>query len=230
VAAYRWNVRVAWCAGLLVGFVSSTALGAGGATVVFDVRDADDRPLVSPLVAVDGQALSNGAAASPIPVAPGTHRFTFEAPALEPQTVELTLHDGDHLSERIVLVPRAQGDLSRDGNVQRMVGAGVGAAGLAAALVAVTVGIGAKNTYDSALSTMCGHVVGATDPTACSASGASQVHVSRAQAATATGLLIAAPILVVGGAVIFFTAPAAPSATGRGAGASVGSLNVRGQW
>jgi hypothetical protein len=217
-----------------VGLVSSNALAQGGErpTVVFDVRDADDHPVPDPLVAVDGQALAAGAAASPIPTDPGTHRFTFEAPALEPQTVELDLHEGEHLRERVVLAARGrpQGEPPGHGDVQRIVGGSLLAAGLAVAALAVTVGIGAKNTYDSTLSTSCGHAVGAVNPSTCSASGAGQIRFARTQAETATGLLIAAPILVIGGALVFFTVPDARATGGRGAAGSVGALNIRGEW
>jgi hypothetical protein len=47
------------------------------ATVVFDVRDAQDRPLTAVTVLIDGRVLSASVNDEPVPVDPGEHQFQF---------------------------------------------------------------------------------------------------------------------------------------------------------
>ena len=87
------------------------------------------------------------------------------------------------------------------GKTQRVVGLGVGGAGVVTAVIGLVVGLGARSTYGE--SNASAHCTG----NVCDAFGLQRRTDAFAAARTATVLTIAGGLAAAGGAVLFFTAP-----------------------
>jgi hypothetical protein len=193
-------------------------------SVVFDVKDDQGSDIAGVRVMKDGRALEN-ATISAVPLDPGEHRFVVEAPGRPPIERTIILREGERLRRERVLVtsgkppdvvtpapaapstpaprPPAADDRS-SGSTMRIVGLGVAGVGVVGLVVGSVFGISAAGKWSDA-KTQCtsGGRVGcdANDP-------AQETRRSAESAATlSTVFLVTGGVLVVGGAVLYFTAP-----------------------
>lgn len=203
-------------------------LNAAIPSVIFEVRDAQGHDIASVTIAVDGQA-PQPLPAQALSLNPGAHRFRFEAPGSQPSEPTFVLRAGERQRrERVVLSaniskaaptkgpepatglatetspPRAEGGSSR--STQKTLGlvaGGVGIAGLAVG--GVFFGI-ATRQWDEA-KTQCG--------SGCSVDSPAETKKADAEsnATVATVSFVAGGVLLVGGVLLFLTAPRA-STTG----------------
>jgi hypothetical protein len=203
-------------------------------SIVFDAKDGSGRDLSAVKVTVDGRPLAEKLDGTALQVDPGEHVFVFTAPDQPPVTQTFVLKEGDtERRERIVVAPApvpaaapqapaegapppAQavgGEVSARGmGTQKILGLVAGGAGVAGVAVGSIFGVmtlseASQQRADCASPTNClrpsqaasDHSTGATDRT------------------ISTVGFIAGGAMLVGGAVLFFTARHAsePSAAAR---------------
>ena len=109
--------------------------------------------------------------------------------------------------------------------LQRSIGVGLAVGGVVSAAVGAVLGLAAKSTQDSAFSSGCRD----GNPNDCSIQGVDNSHLAYSEAAASTAAFVAAGALLVGGAVVYFTAARPDHAT---VGLALGdrSIGLRGTW
>ncbi|MFW5740234.1 MAG: hypothetical protein ACOC1F_07695, partial [Myxococcota bacterium] len=190
----------------------------------------------------DGEKVNAASWNTALPVDPGEHTVTVSAPGREAWTTVVTI-DGEGVSEKIVVpqlpasqkepppstTPATPSTASTDAAMdsgglegQRMTGLIVGGGGVLVFGVGTFLGLRAKSSYDDSEAFCNGDV--------CTQQGLDIRSDARSDANMATivgGLGLAA---MVGGAVMYFTAPdeVPETATGTTVGVGPGSIMVRG--
>ncbi len=199
-------------------------------SIVFEVKDNAGADLTAVRVAIDGKQLAEQMGGTALAVDPGEHRFVFEAegtPALERTVVVREGEKNRHEAVVLGVLPRA----ARAGKTsdapawggQRTIGVVIGGAGVVGLVLGSVFAVVAKSTYGGAQGHGC--------PNACTNAGYSQGQSAYAEATAATVGLIAGGALLVGGAILYFTAPkggrlsVGPAVSATGAG-----LRVAGSW
>lgn len=189
----------------------------------------------------DGEKVNSASWNTPLPVDPGEHTVTVSAPGREAWTTVVII-EGEGVTEKTVVpqlpaqspaAPTTSSAVSTDAAVdsgglegQKMTGLIVGGSGLLVFGVGTFLGFRAKSSYDDSEAFCNGNV--------CTQQGLDIRSDARSDANVATivgGLGLAA---MVGGAVMYFTAPGTGSETGAGmetaVGLGPGSIMVRGAW
>lgn len=199
-------------------------------TIAFDVRDASGAAMTAVKVTVDGKLLADKLDGTALPVDPGQHEFTFVAQGQPAVTRTLVVIEGVKARREVIVLgsaattapPPPPPPVVTDRNpiaseapapvtagsggmgTQKMLGlvaGGVGVAGLAVGGVFGMLTISEKNKQVDA----CG--------SPCSAASHAEGSTDRSNALTdgtiSTAAFVAGGALLVGGAVLFFTA--APS-------------------
>ncbi len=158
----------------------------------------------------DGKALGPSERGVAIPVDPGAHVVTVEAPKKKPWQRPFTVSEAPTNND-LEIPPLEDApepappkttivqDEPNKGNTQRVVGLAVAGAGVVGATIGIITGLGAKSTYDDS----GGHCTG----NFCDATGAQKRHDAYDAATVSTISWIAGGVLIAGGGVLYFTAP-----------------------
>lgn len=176
------------------------------------------------VVTRDGQVLADAALGLSLPVDPGEHVLTTQAPggALREQRVTIGRREKKQLTLEVTAVPARQ-EAAPPGAVpiqtapparqaqpapqgQRVAGlvmGGVGVGGLIAGGVLGGLAVAKK----SGINQHCGAAVGAKDPTACDQTGLDAANGTKGLALGSTAGLIAGGVLTAAGAIVVLTAP-----------------------
>jgi hypothetical protein len=176
---------------------------------------------------VIGEAEWSGAVPSAVTVDPGEHEIVVVAPGKKAWTTKVTLAadgkttalvvpelDADELADRAPLNPASATGVSleavntHDRNVQRGIGIAVGGVGLVSILVSIPFGARGINLNKTAASEC------PTNST-CTMQGQSDSQSAVTSGLVSTLLFSIGAGVVVGGAVVFFTAPSAKPKTGK---------------
>ncbi len=179
----------------------------------------------------DGKEVLHAEWGSALPIDPGAHPILVTAPSKQqwsttvsvgpnaasvsvtvpPLGVEQTTNDSTPVppSRGVVtplpVVPPPPPE--NDGSTQRAIGLGVGGVGIVGLAVGIVLGVHAKSTYDSAFASC-------TSDNRGPASGVSGVDDARSQATVSTVVTVIGAAALVGGGILYFTAPSgAPSST-----------------
>lgn len=180
-----------------------------------------------------GEQIDRGAIGTAVPVDPGTIPFEFSAPGRVTQTSQVTVAPGATVTVTVpalAAAPAAAPEASpapaatpaapgtgesapasgqpSPGAWQRPAAYVVGGAGIVAAAVGGVLALAAKSSYDGAFSS--GHCDHAS--LTCDSTGQSQTSGARTQADVGGVLFGVGLALVVGGGVLFFTAPSGDAA------------------
>lgn len=190
----------------------------------------------------DGEKVNSASWNTALPVDPGEHTVTVSAPGREAWTTVVTI-GGEGVSEKVVVpqlpatakepaaAPAAKSDSTvSTGAVtdsgawkgQKLTGLIVGGGGLLVFGAGTFLGFRAKSSYDDSGAFCDGNV--------CTQEGLDIRSDARSDANIATmvgGLGLAA---MVGGAVLYFTAPDSGSGTETAVGVGPGSIMLRGAW
>jgi hypothetical protein len=170
----------------------------------------------------DGVEIGSAEWGLPLPVDPGPHSVAATAPGRRPWSVTVDLPaTGDTVRvavpplaaggsevadahERMSLVVPASSATQRSstGDAQRIAGATVAGIGLAGIVAGSVLSFQAKSTYDGATSS--GNCNASNE---CNAAGKASRHEAFSLATAATVVMSAGAVEIVGGAVLFFTAP-----------------------
>jgi hypothetical protein len=223
-------------------------------SILFDAKDGSGRDLSTVKVTVDGRPLAERLDGTALEIDPGEHVFVFTAPGQPALAQTFVIKEGDTgRRERVVLgpmpgpapVPRvptesaapssppAGGDVSSRGmGTQKILGLAVGGAGVAGIAVgsifgAMTLSEASQQRTDCASATSCARL-----------SQAASDHSSGARDRTISTVgFVAGGALLVGGAVLFFTARhvSEPSAVARmilvpGVGPGGGGMSLMGEF
>jgi hypothetical protein len=164
----------------------------------------------------DGKPVNPAEIGVPVPLDPGQHVIDASAPGRKPWSARVAF--GNTASQKTLAVPNLEPDGSAqapvdatqpppatgsNGKTQRIVGIAVGGVGVVGLALGTVFGLQAKSKNDDA-SSAC------PDPSRCSQSGIDLDKKARDAATISTIGFIAGGALLVGGAVLFFTAPASP--------------------
>jgi serine/threonine-protein kinase len=215
---------------------------------VFDARDLEGHDVAKVTVTLDGQPFATTLDGQALPVDPGEHTFTFQLADSAPVTKTYVLKVGQkERREPVVVVGQstaaqpsgaaeespatAGGSESAappvPGRAQRLVGLGVGAAGILGLGIGTVLGALAVADWSNATSAC-------PRPGPCAAYKEGQADRDDALAAAtgSTVAFVAGGVLLAGGAAIYFTAPkAAPASALRLApevGPGVARMTLRG--
>ncbi len=209
-------------------------------TIIFSAKDASGADLSGVKVTMDGNLLTDRLEGVAVPIDPGDHAFTFEAagqPPIERRFVVLESQKDRHevvtfgvaavatrappptSAETLAPPPVAHGGLGAQ-RVLALLAGGVGIAGLAVGTVFGVESVSTKNDAQRLCPTMvCPTQAGINE----------WADVSSQQTAALIGF-VAGGVGLVGGMVLWFTAPG----TGGGASARVsfgpGRVQVTGSW
>jgi hypothetical protein len=194
-------------------------------TIAFEVKDASGADVVAVKVTVDGKPLADRLDGTPLAVDPGEHVFGFDIEGQSPVTRTLVLTEGvKGRRERVVVGPGApvpaataalpatpsaaesasasEGGGLGTGRLLGLVAGGVGVAGLAVGGIFGALTLSERSQQESA----CG--------SPCSSSSHTQAlgdhSTGMTDATISTVGFIAGGALVLGGAVLFFTARPSP--------------------
>jgi hypothetical protein len=181
----------------------------------------------------DGVVLKEAELGVPVPADPGPHEISataphmkpfkktvttrpretvdFPIPALAPETVDMNGAAADTTTE-----PPAE-QLRPTGNAQRGIGIGVASVGVASLIVGGVFGMLAKSKNDEALDPK-----NCPTSTQCNATGISLTDSAKSRALLSTILVAVGGAAVVGGGILFFTAPRQRS--------GVASLRISPSW
>jgi hypothetical protein len=151
-------------------------------------------------ITLDGHAVAEGAAQAPIPVDPGVHHVAYGPDGHGAESVTVVVQEGE--KDHRVVIPPVSPSPDGERRLQRPLGLGVGALGLAGMALGGILAALAKSTDAHALSDECGG-----DPGACSPAGVRDGERAHAQARASTIALIGGGVFVGAGALIYFTAP-----------------------
>ncbi|MDP8998715.1 MAG: hypothetical protein M3O46_01240 [Myxococcota bacterium] len=206
-------------------------------TIVFEAKDSLGHDLGAVRVTMDGTLLLDKLDGTAIAVDPGQHQFTFEAVGLRKDEESVVLREGEKdrrvravLESPVVAVhkgPEMADTGASDGTSRRILGLALGATGAAGIALGSVLGLVAKATYDNALQTECV----AADPKNCTAQGLVDGHTAYTQATASTIAFIAGGALLLGGVVIYLTAPASGEVGVTASAANGGGqVSLRGAW
>jgi hypothetical protein len=208
-------------------------------TIVFDAKDRLGHDVAEVAVTVDGRPFASRLDGRALPVDPGEHTFRFEMAGQPPTTQRLIVKEGQKdRRERIIVgspppeeqtpatVPASSPQTAPDqtapatpsaertpdeaaaSNGQRVAGLAIGVGGLAALGVGVGFAAVTSSKWSSAQS-KCGSPATCTDY-----AGAVADHDSAVTAATVSTIgLIGGGALLLGGAILYLTAPTTPRAS-----------------
>jgi hypothetical protein len=155
-------------------------------------------------VVLDGKTLSEGVWGTALPVDPGDHTVDARAPGRKPWKKALHIGVGPvtvDVDIPALAPPEAPRPVEAPGwSVQKKVGVGVGAAGVAAVLAGAGVGIAALGKNKASLGECQPE-----DPTRCNARGVDLRQQAGTLADVSTVTLSVGAALAVGGAVLFLT-------------------------
>jgi hypothetical protein len=218
-------------------------------TLVVVAKDSAGNDLGDVRATLDGKPLADVLNGTAIPLDPGEHHLTLEAPGLPRTEKTLVLHEGEKARREVVTfaaapsettapstpdataTPPEQDAGTHPGNTRREIAVVVGSVGLVSLVVGSIMGFVSKGTYDHALDTECGSGAGLKGATMCTSNGVSDVQSANSQATVATVGFVAGAVLLGAGAYIYLSAPRAgdvaigPAIDRDGAGVS-----VRGAW
>ncbi len=165
----------------------------------------------------DGKALGPSERGVAIPVDPGPHVVTVEAPKKKPWKRPITIAETptntdleiSGLEDAPEPPPPPKATIIQEeptkGNTQRVVGLATTGAGVAGVTIGIITGLGAKSTYDDSASHCTGNF--------CDATGTQKRHAAYDSATVSTISWIAGGALLAGGGVLYFTAPRAKVVT-----------------
>ncbi|HEY2518029.1 MAG TPA: hypothetical protein VGI39_44465 [Polyangiaceae bacterium] len=206
-------------------------------SVVLGATDAaSGKDLEEVHVTVDGEPLADVLDGKAAALDPGEHRFRFEASGLPPKEETIVLSEGEKTRRVHVVLgnapiaavapPSPASPPSNAGaSAQRAVGLGLLAGGAVAAGAGVVLGLLAKNTQDSALG-RCRN----GDPNDCPPQALDDSSSAHAEATASTVTFIAAGALLVGGLIVYLSAPGAPDRPTVGFAVGDRSFALRGTW
>ena len=206
-------------------------------TVVVAASDAAGKDLVEVHVTVDGEPLTDVLDGKAAPLDPGEHRFRFEANGLPTKDETIVLAEGEKTRRVHVVLGEPPAALAApppltpsppatpSGGTQRWVGIGLLAGGAVSAGVGVVFGLVAKNTQDGALA-RCKN----GDPNDCPPQALDDSSTAHAQATASTIAFAAAGALVVGGLVVYLSAPGDRDRATVGLSIGDRSVALRGTW
>lgn len=190
-------------------------------TVIFEARDVTGRDLSDVRVTMDGKPLAEQLQGVSLPVDPGKHTFSFQAPGQTPVRVELLVVEGvKERHERVVIGsppagPKPVDAPAHEGELQRILGwtsVGVGVVGVGLGVYFQIKSSNKQSDADAicAEGAACPTISGLTR-TESDAAYTAQIHelTSDANAAgTAAAISFAAGgVLIAGGLALVFTAP-----------------------
>lgn len=182
-------------------------------TIFFRIRDTRDAAIPGVRLTVDGTPVADLPRNEPLPLDPGDHVFAFTADGYRGVTTRLLIlrRDKDRIKE-VQLEPLPQPTRAFEhpgravaGQDVRSSAAWVLAGGsVAVGVVATSLGLLAKTTYDDAVARSCPRGLDS-----CSQPGVDGVASAHQQAGAATALFIVAGGLLVGAVTLWLTAPSA---------------------
>ncbi len=194
-------------------------VNAASPSIVLAVKDRAGHDLSAVRVSVDGQLATEHIDGSAMPIDPGPHEFTFEAPGAPTLTDTVILHEGEkERRETVTLaigpapepVPSAGAPGTPDGatakpaasgKTQRVAGIVVGAVGIAGLVgLGGIFGVLASSKWSTAQRECPSH-------SGCSAQAMSDRSSAVTGATVSTVGFIAGGVLLAGGLTLFFTAP-----------------------
>jgi hypothetical protein len=217
-----------------------TAIEAATPTVMLEAKDEASNSLTAVHVTMDGESFLERLDGAAVPVDPGDHLLTFDAPGFGRTEAGFSAREGQKKIRVVVFLraaPHARSNsliLSSPASApgrrdepstlatRRNVGLALGCAGIAGVAVGTIWSLVSKATYDHALASECGG-----DANRCSMVGIADGQTAHQQAAVATVSFVAAGALLAAGAGLFLTSPKrngvsiAPS-VGGGGGVTVG--------
>jgi tetratricopeptide (TPR) repeat protein len=183
------------------------------------LRTSAESPAPGLVIQRDDVTLTPASLDVPLPLNPGRHVISASAPGREPWTKEIVVARGDppvyidipDLPPRTAepKTPRPEGDVSRPrGSTQRTLGLISGGVGIAAAGVGTFFALRASSLNDRSAASC-------DSSNACLSEGVALRNDAFAAADVATVAAIAAGVFLVGGVVLYMTAPskAKPSTT-----------------
>jgi hypothetical protein len=210
-------------------------------TIVFSAKDGTGADLSAVKVTMDDEVLAQQLDGTAVPIDPGEHTFTFESAGQPPVTKKLVIVEGQKDRRELVVIgktdqptspPATAGSTESPASeapanpgrgmgtqkVLALVAGGIGVVGLGVGTVFGIMALSKKSDAQNACSNAC--------PT--------QDGVNKWSDATSTGnistiALIVGGVGVVGGAVLWFTAPSGSSSTPQ-VGVGPGGLQLRGRW
>lgn len=181
-------------------------------TIVFEPRDGHGSELTGVTATMDGEPLTPRLDGTALAVDPGEHTFVFARAGGETAEKRIIIHEGEKdRREPIVIgtapavvLPAPPPGASLLGT-RRVVGLGLGGAGVVGLGVATALGVVASSAW-SRVKTACGP----GGPTECNTTSPSTVTSDRSTAVTdgtaSTVLFVLGGALIAGGAVVFLTA------------------------
>jgi hypothetical protein len=180
-------------------------------TVVFAVRTGAGQELSAVKVSMDGTQVIDHLDGTALPLDPGSHQFSFEAPGQPSWSETLILHEGEkNRREQVVLGGPQPSDGSGgaagagdSGKNQRLLAFVSGGAGLAGIVVGSIFGGMTFSSWSSAKS-LC-----APPYDGCSAAATSDRSNAVTFGTVSTVGFIAGGVLLAGGIALYFTAPKA---------------------
>ncbi len=201
-------------------------------SIVFAVKDAAGNDLSAVTVTMDGNPFAERLDGSAVNVDPGVHVFEFSAEGHEKISKKFVIGAGaSGRREALTFAPPAvvttppplsiePEHKSSVGAEQRLLGYGLGGLGIVGLGIGAYLGLHANSTYSDALS----HCP--AGPSSCDAAGVQGGDDAHKGATISTIAVIAGSALVVGGVVLFLTAPkggAKSQSTG-------GGMRLDGSW
>jgi hypothetical protein len=187
-------------------------------TIVFEAKDASGRDLATVKVTVDGQPFAEKLGGAALPIDPGEHTFTFEAPAHPATTQTFVVHEADKSRREVVVIAEpaptpvaataapaaASADTapSKRSSAQKIAGFSLGGAGI------VGVGLGTFFGIEAISKNGDAHC-SAQNVCADGLSRTAAIHAGNAS----TAAFIAGGVLLAGGVTLILLAPRSPSAS-----------------
>jgi hypothetical protein len=187
-------------------------------TIVFEAKDASGRDLAAVKVTVDGQPFADKLGGAALPVDPGEHAFTFEAPGRPATTQTFVVHEADKSRREVVVLAEppanpvavaatpaaASPDAapSKHWSAQKIAGFALGGAGIVGVGLGTVFGIEAISKNGDAhcsAQNVCGD-------------GSSRIAAIHAGNAS-TAAFIAGGVLLAGGVTLVLLAPRSSSAS-----------------
>lgn len=175
--------------------------------LVIDV--ASDTPGI--VVKRDGEAVGQPVWSTRVPIDPGEHTIEASAPGYLAKSQKVNV--AARSEQRVAVGGLARAPVTATSEApsgpgtQRLVGYGIGGAGIVAAGVGVVFGAIAKSRNDDARDNLCSDVD-------CTQAGADKIESAQSAATISTVLVVAGAALVAGGVALVFTAPKRAATTG----------------
>jgi len=201
-------------------------------TVVFTAKDASGADLTAVKVSMDGEVLAERLEGIALTVDPGEHAFTFEVAGQPPLTKKLLIVQGEKDRREAIALGAAPGPTPGDApppapdpggglgtqKVLALVAGGLGVVGVGVGAAFGLIAMSQKNDAASVCPTQCA-----------SQDGVNKWSTAGSSARIADIGFIVGGVGLVGGAVLWFTAPSASPSTPQ-VGLAPGSLQVKGTW